>query len=89
MHVLAHESLALLNQTAAAFDFKTPDIQRQVLVLRAQVSRALRKITAEAVQLHGGMGVTQETRVARYYKRALMLDGLCGSADWALDQLAA
>ena len=89
MHVLAHESLALLNQTAAAFDFKTPDIQRQVLVLRAQVSRALRKITAEAVQLHGGMGVTQETRVARYYKRALMLDSLCGSADWALDQLAA
>ena len=38
--------------------------------------------------LHGGMGVTQALRIGRYYKRALMLDSLHGTADWALEALS-
>lgn len=89
MQILLRESHALLLQAAAVFDAAAPDLPQQLLVLRAHLSRALRRITAEAVQMHGGMGVTQETRVARYYKRALMLDSLYGTSDWAFEKLAA
>ncbi|WP_439641942.1 acyl-CoA dehydrogenase [Nevskia sp.] len=82
------ECEALVASVAEAFDHAAPALSRQVLVLRVQVARALRHITREAVQLHGGMGVTQELRIGRYYRRALMLDSLHGTADEALDALS-
>lgn len=88
MRMRQHECEALVASVAEAFDDQAPDLERQVLALRAQVSRALRHVTREAVQLHGGMGVTQELRIGRYYRRALMLDSLHGTADWALDALS-
>ncbi len=88
MHMRQHECEALVASVAEAFDDQAPDLDRQLLALRVQVSRALRHITREAVQLHGGMGVTQALRIGRYYKRALMLDSLHGTADWALEALS-
>lgn len=87
MHMRRHECEALVASAAEAFDDQAPDLDRQLLVLRVQVSRALRHITREAIQLHGGMGVTQALRIGRYYKRALMLDSLHGTADQALEAL--
>jgi alkylation response protein AidB-like acyl-CoA dehydrogenase len=89
MHLLERETDALLQSTAEAYDVDAPGLARRLLVLRAQASRALRQVTREAVQMHGGMGVTQETRVSHYYRRALMLDSLYGSEEAALEQLAA
>lgn len=82
------ECESLVASVAEAFDHAAPTLSRQVLVLRVAVARALRHITREAVQLHGGMGVTQELRIGRYYRRALMLDSLHGTADEALDALS-
>jgi len=88
MHLLERETDALLQSTAEACDADAPGLERRLLVLRAQASRALRQVTREAVQMHGGMGVTQETRVSHYYRRALMLDSLHGSEEAALERLA-
>lgn len=87
MHMRRHECEALVASAAEAFDDQASDLDRQLLVLRVQVSRALRHIVREAIQLHGGMGVTQALRIGRYYRRALMLDSLHGTADRALEAL--
>ncbi len=55
---------------------------------RLQVSRASRHIGREAIQLHGGIGVTAEYSVGHYTSRLTAIDHLLGDGDWALGRLA-
>jgi alkylation response protein AidB-like acyl-CoA dehydrogenase len=56
---------------------------------RLQVSRAGRHIGKEAIQLHGGIGVTAEYSVGHYTSRLTAIDHLLGDGDFAADRLAA
>ncbi|RBY97710.1 acyl-CoA dehydrogenase [Blastococcus sp. TF02-8] len=56
---------------------------------RLQTSRAGRHIGKEAIQLHGGIGVTAEYKVGHYTSRLTAIDHLLGDGDWAADRLAA
>ena len=51
---------------------------------RAKVGSVARRVAEEAIQLHGGMGVTDELRIARHLKRQLALDAMLGAPDWHL-----
>jgi alkylation response protein AidB-like acyl-CoA dehydrogenase len=55
---------------------------------RVQISRASRHIGKEAIQLHGGIGVTAEYSVGHYTSRLTAIDHLLGDGDWALARLA-
>ncbi|SOD98448.1 acyl-CoA dehydrogenase family protein [Blastococcus haudaquaticus] len=55
---------------------------------RLTVSRAGRHIGKEAIQLHGGIGVTAEYSVGHYTSRLTAIDHLLGDGDWAADRLA-
>ena len=57
--------------------------------IKFHVGTAGRKLGEEAVQLHGGMGVTWELDVAHYFKRLIAIGQVFGNADWHLDKLAA
>ncbi|MEO0615279.1 MAG: acyl-CoA dehydrogenase family protein [Pseudomonadota bacterium] len=54
--------------------------------LKIQIGTEGRKLGEEAVQLHGGMGVTWELDVAHYFKRLTMIDTLFGNADHHIEQ---
>ncbi|MCW2576630.1 MAG: putative acyl-CoA dehydrogenase [Modestobacter sp.] len=56
---------------------------------RLQTSRASRHIGKEAIQLHGGIGMTAEYKVGHYTSRLTAIDHLLGDGDWALSRLAA
>jgi alkylation response protein AidB-like acyl-CoA dehydrogenase len=56
---------------------------------RLQTSRAGRHIGKDAIQLHGGIGVTAEYKVGHYTSRLTAIDHLLGDGDWALGRLAA
>ncbi|TFV61633.1 UNVERIFIED_ORG: acyl-CoA dehydrogenase [Bacillus sp. AZ43] len=55
---------------------------------RLQISRASRHIGKEAIQLHGGIGVTAEYSVGHYTSRLTAIDHLLGDGDWAVARLA-
>ena len=64
------------------------DSKRAVSSIKYLVGTKGRLVGEEAVQIHGGMGVTWELDVAHYFKRLTMIGQLFGNADWHLDQLA-
>jgi alkylation response protein AidB-like acyl-CoA dehydrogenase len=48
---------------------------------KVQIGKSGRFIGQAAVQIHGGMGVTEEMRVGHYFKRATMIDAQFGNVD--------
>jgi len=59
---------------------------KAVHALKYQVGTAGRQVGQEAVQLHGGMGVTWELDIAHYFKRLSAIQLLFGNADFHLDR---
>jgi hypothetical protein len=48
---------------------------------KVQIGRACRFVGQNAIQLHGGMGMTDEMAIGHYFKRATMIEGQFGSTD--------
>jgi pimeloyl-CoA dehydrogenase small subunit len=61
---------------------------RAVSAAKVQVGRSGRQIGQEAVQLHGGIGMTMEYSVGHAFKRMTMIDKMFGDADHHLTRLA-
>jgi alkylation response protein AidB-like acyl-CoA dehydrogenase len=57
--------------------------------VRLQISKASRHIGKDAIQLHGGIGVTAEYSVGHYTSRLTAIDHVLGDGAWALARLAA
>jgi alkylation response protein AidB-like acyl-CoA dehydrogenase len=55
---------------------------------RLQTSRAGRHVGKEAIQLHGGIGMTAEYSVGHYTSRLTAIDHILGDGDFALARLA-
>lgn len=56
---------------------------------KVAVSKACRFVGQNAVQLHGGMGMTDELAISHYFKRATLIESEFGSADYHLMRHAA
>jgi alkylation response protein AidB-like acyl-CoA dehydrogenase len=54
---------------------------RAVAAAKAYVARAARFVGQSAIQLHGGIGMTDELAVSHCFKRATMIESQFGSAD--------
>jgi pimeloyl-CoA dehydrogenase small subunit len=55
---------------------------------KVQIGRSGRLVGQEAIQLHGGIGMTMEYQVGHYFKRMTMIDLAFGNADAQLVRLA-
>ena len=60
--------------------------QRTVHALKHLIGKSGIFVGESAVQLHGGMGVTEELRVGHFFKRLLVIDSQFGNADFHLDK---
>ncbi len=66
------------------------DVERKkaASAAKVQIGKAGRFVGQQAVQLHGGMGMTDELPVGHYFKRLTMLDTLYGNVDHHLKRYA-
>jgi alkylation response protein AidB-like acyl-CoA dehydrogenase len=63
--------------------------QRTVHALKHLIGKSGLFIGENAVQLHGGMGMTEELAIGHYFKRMLVIDSQFGNADYHLEKFAA
>jgi len=63
--------------------------QKAVSAFKVQVGKSGRFVGQNAVQLHGGMGMTDELNIGHYFKRLTMIDTLFGNVDFHLKRFGA
>lgn len=73
MYVAAEQARSITLAAALKADGPAPERQRLVAAARHLCADAGRLVGQTAVQLHGGIGVTDELDVAHYFKRVTML----------------
>ena len=78
------QTKSLLLMCAAKLTDKTEDASKSVSALKYQVGIAAKHVGEEAVQLHGGMGVTDETNNGHYFKRLTTIRAIFGNTDYHL-----
>jgi alkylation response protein AidB-like acyl-CoA dehydrogenase len=87
MQVESTRSLALLAALKAASEPK--ERAKAAAAAKVQLGRSGRFVGQQAVQIHGGMGMTDELNVGHYMKRLMMLDTTFGNADFHQRRFAA
>jgi alkylation response protein AidB-like acyl-CoA dehydrogenase len=80
------ESMALL--AALSLDEMADDLTLSLAQAKVQCNAALRQVAQLAVQLHGAMGIVEENRIGRLFRRATVLESEFGNTAFHLSCLA-
>ena len=86
---VAHELSKSLVYRAAAAVAEDPSNSTAASTAKVQICKAGRLVGQQAIQLHGGMGMTDDLAVGHYFKRLTMIGKLFGDLPHHLHRLAA
>ncbi len=82
MWIAAEEALAMVDLAIESISStERPARESIVSAMKVVADNAGRRVASEAVQLHGGMGVSDELIVSHYFRRLATIRGELGSAD--------
>jgi alkylation response protein AidB-like acyl-CoA dehydrogenase len=81
MYAALEQTRALLVRAVCSAEEGSAEAQRDLLALKVMVGKAGRLIGGEAVQMHGGMGMTDELAVGHGMKRLMVIDTTFGNAE--------
>lgn len=86
---MSHEQSKSMIYMAALRSLEGRDAARKAIsACKVYIGKAGRHVGQEAIQLHGGMGMTDELNVGYYFKRLTAIDALLGNVDYHLDRYA-
>jgi alkylation response protein AidB-like acyl-CoA dehydrogenase len=88
MNISSESARAATHAALIALDESAADAQTKVWRAKVQMARSARYVGGQAIQLHGGMGMTDELAIGHYYKRLTLCETMFGDAQWYLKQLA-
>ena len=81
MFLLREDMRALTRSAQRALRGPLAERERIVSGAKAYVGAAARRVANEAVQMHGGLGITDELDISHYFRRAMVINALFGSRD--------
>jgi alkylation response protein AidB-like acyl-CoA dehydrogenase len=61
---------------------------RAISSMKVQIGRSIKFTGYQAIQLHGGIGMTEEYQIGHYFKRLHMIDNALGTVGNHLDRIA-
>ena len=88
MFVAYELSRSMAYMAAARLNDTREERRRAVSAAKVHIGNAGRSIGEEAIQLHGGMGMTDELPLGHYFKRLTLIDRTFGDVDHHLTVLA-
>lgn len=77
---------SLLLAAAVSIDAGQSDADKLVSALKARTVKAARFVSQNAIQLHGGIAMTDELNVGHYFKRIAVLESWFGNRDLHLQR---
>ena len=81
--MMEYEQAKSILYMAITSDLSNPDERRKaVSALKSRMGQAIKFVGENAIQLHGGMGMTEEYMISHYFKRATMIGVLFGNVDY-------
>ena len=91
MHITLEQarSMAILAASRVDRGGDAKERSRAVSAAKVKIADAARQISQESVQLHGGMGMTEELKVSHNFRRLTMIAQRFGDADHHLERYAA
>jgi alkylation response protein AidB-like acyl-CoA dehydrogenase len=84
MYLLQQEVQALAHCAQRSLDAEPADPTQRTRAIsgaRAYIAGAARRVANDAVQLHGGLGITEELDISHYFRRVMVINALFGSRD--------
>jgi hypothetical protein len=81
MYLQCQSLRSLIYYAAIARDEQRPDMLQAAAGLKVKLAESSRFVSQQAVQLHGGIGMTDELGISHYFKRLLLLSTLFGDAE--------
>ena len=82
MFIEQQQAKSIVLMAAMKLDQDSADSAKAIAAMKSLVGRASRKVGQEAIQIHGGIGVTDELDVGHYFKRMTMIELLFGNSDY-------
>jgi pimeloyl-CoA dehydrogenase small subunit len=76
-------SMSMFATMAADFD-SARERATAVAAAKVQVGKSLKFVGQQSIQLHGGIGMTQEAKIGHYFKRLTMIENTFGDTDYHL-----
>ena len=89
MFMAAEQTKSLLYRAVCSAEDGSDELEKNVIALKVMVGRVGKLIGGEAIQLHGGMGMTDELDIGHYAKRLMMINTTFGDADYQQQKFAA
>ncbi len=89
MYMEVEQSVAAVYLAILNLDADPVDRALAVSAAKATIARAARFVGQNAVQLHGGMGMTEELAIGHYFRRLTVIEHEFGSADLHIARFAA
>jgi alkylation response protein AidB-like acyl-CoA dehydrogenase len=81
MFINLEQSVSMTLMATIKLDESDEERMKSVSAAKVQIGRACKFVGQNAIQIHGGMGMTDELAIGHYFKRATMIEGQFGSVD--------
>lgn len=81
MFIEVEQAVSMTYMATIKLDEGDDERAKAVSAAKVRIGRACKFVGQNAIQIHGGMGMTDELAIGHYFKRATIIEGLFGSVD--------
>jgi alkylation response protein AidB-like acyl-CoA dehydrogenase len=81
MFIEVEQAVSMTYMATIKLDEGDDERAKAVSAAKVRIGRACKFVGQNAIQIHGGMGMTDELAIGHYFKRASIIEGLFGSVD--------